>query len=93
MDNNLAELNLPFADADYVALAHFRRSLRLFLSFSEDAARTSGLISLTRKPHRERILGTSPPTSGLPPRIRHERATILNTRLKMSQFGEIKTPS
>ena len=49
MDNNLAELNLPFADADYVALAHFRRSLRLFLSFSEDAARTSGL---TPKQHQ-----------------------------------------
>src|SRR5204863_5697741 len=49
MDNNLAELNLPFTDADYVALAHFRRSLRLFLSFSEDAARTSGL---TPKQHQ-----------------------------------------
>ena len=43
MDSDLAELNLPIADADYGALAHFRRSLRLFLSFSEDAARTSGL--------------------------------------------------
>src|SRR5438876_4543698 len=49
MDNNLAELNLPFADADYVALAHFRRSLRLFLSFSEDAARISGV---TPKQHQ-----------------------------------------
>jgi DNA-binding MarR family transcriptional regulator len=43
MDSDLADLNLSFADADYAALAHFRRSLRLFLSFSEDAARANGL--------------------------------------------------
>ena len=43
MDDSVADLNLPFADADYAALAHFRRSLRIFLSFSEDAARANGL--------------------------------------------------
>jgi DNA-binding MarR family transcriptional regulator len=30
-------------DGDYAALASFRRSLRLFLAFSEDAARDAGL--------------------------------------------------
>jgi DNA-binding MarR family transcriptional regulator len=43
MDDKPADLNLPLADADYVALARFRRSLRSFLSFSEDAARANGL--------------------------------------------------
>ena len=31
------------ADADYLALASFRRSIREFLSFSESAARENGL--------------------------------------------------
>lgn len=33
----------PLSDADYRALALFRRQLRQFLSFSEDAARGAGL--------------------------------------------------
>jgi DNA-binding MarR family transcriptional regulator len=43
MDSDLADLNLPLGEADYTALAHFRRSLRLFLSFSEQVARANGL--------------------------------------------------
>ena len=33
----------PLSDADYRALARFRRALRLFLRFSEEAARAAGL--------------------------------------------------
>jgi DNA-binding MarR family transcriptional regulator len=43
MEDTPADLDAPLADADYAALARFRRSLRSFLSFSEDAARTNGL--------------------------------------------------
>jgi DNA-binding MarR family transcriptional regulator len=43
MENSPPDLDPPLADADYAALARFRRSLRSFLSFSEDAARANGL--------------------------------------------------
>jgi DNA-binding MarR family transcriptional regulator len=33
----------PLAEKDYVALASFRRSMRIFLAFSEQAARQAGL--------------------------------------------------
>jgi DNA-binding MarR family transcriptional regulator len=45
MDDSPTDLHLPLADADYAALARFRSSLRSFLSFSEDAARTNGLTA------------------------------------------------
>lgn len=39
------------SDADYRALARFRHSLRVFLRFSEDAARDAGLT-----PHQHQLL-------------------------------------
>lgn len=43
IENSSSEPPRSLNDSDYAALASFRRSLRIFLAFSEDAARTAGL--------------------------------------------------
>jgi DNA-binding MarR family transcriptional regulator len=63
---NTREKDSPISDAEYQALASFRRELRRFLRFSEDAARAAGL-----SPQQHQLLlairghqGDSPPTVG-----------------------------
>lgn len=54
----------PLSDRDYLALARFRYALRVFLRFSEDAARTAGVTPA----HHQLLLavkgwdGEGPPT-------------------------------
>ena len=43
VEKSCSEPARSLADSDYAALASFRRSLRVFLAFSEEAARKAGL--------------------------------------------------
>lgn len=53
----------PISDRDYRALAEFRRQLRIFLSFSEDAAALAGI---TAQQHQALLALRASPDSGLP---------------------------
>ena len=63
MATNRKVRDKPLTGADYRALAEFRRQLRQFLLFSEDAARQAGLV-----PHHHQALlaikGLAHPTVG-----------------------------
>lgn len=56
----------PLTDTEYQALARFRRALRLFLAFSEDAARDHGL---TPAHHQLLLAVRAHESAGRPPAI------------------------
>jgi DNA-binding MarR family transcriptional regulator len=56
---------MPITAADYQALARFRRSLRAFLHFSEQAARDAGLTPA----QHQLLLAVKGTESGRPPTI------------------------
>jgi DNA-binding MarR family transcriptional regulator len=75
----------PLSDRDYQALARFRRALRVFERFSEDAARKCGVTPA----HHQLLLAIRGHSSGSPPiigdladalRIRHHSTVGLVDR-------------
>jgi DNA-binding MarR family transcriptional regulator len=93
MQNDVTAQEQELDDADYGALAQFRRSIREFLSFSEDAAKKSGL---TPQQHQAilAIRGT-PPEKGFSVgdlaahlMIQHHSAVELVNRLVSAGLAE-----